>query len=129
MNLENTIKKASKVLKDNNIVSYALDAQVILSNIMGVEKEYLITNNEMNISEKIIEKYDIAIKRRIKKEPVAYIIGKREFWSEDFIVSNKTLVPRPETELLIYKIIEFFKGKSRQRIRCHFEYVKEKKIW
>ena len=77
MNLENTIKKASKVLKDNNIVSYALDAQVILSNIMGVEKEYLITNNEMNISEKIIEKYDIAIKRRIKKEPVAYIIGKR----------------------------------------------------
>jgi len=112
MNLENTIKKASKVLKDNNIVSYALDAQVILSNIMGVEKEYLITNNEMNISEKIIEKYDIAIKRRIKKEPVAYIIGKREFWSEDFIVSNKTLVPRPETELLIYKIIEFFKGKK-----------------
>jgi len=112
MNLEKTIEKASKILKANNISSHALDAEIILSNIMGVEREYLITNNEMNIPKKIIKKYDIAIKRRIKKEPVAYIIEKREFWSEDFIVSNRTLVPRPETELLIYKIIEYFKGRK-----------------
>ena len=112
MNLENTIIKASQILKNNNIHSHELDAQIILSNIMGVKRETLITNNEINISGKIMEKYDIAIKRRIKKEPVAYIIGKKEFWSEDFFVNRLTLVPRPETELLIYKVINFFKNKK-----------------
>ena len=111
MNLENTVKKASQILKNHNIHSHELDAQVILSDIMGIKKELLITNNEINISEKVMEKYDIAIKRRIKSEPVAYIIGKKEFWSEDFVVNKATLVPRPETELLIYKIISFFKNK------------------
>ena len=112
MNLDNTINKASQILKNHNIHSHELDAQIILSNIMGVKRESLITNNEINISKKIMEKYDDAIKRRIKKEPVAYIIGKKEFWSEDFMVNHGTLIPRPETELLIYKIINFFKNKK-----------------
>ena len=59
-----------------------------------------------------MDKYNIAIQRRVKKEPVAYITGKKEFWSEDFLVNNSTLVPRPETELLIYKVIKFFKNKK-----------------
>ena len=112
MNLDNTVKKASQILKNHNIHSHELDAQIILSNIMGVKREFLITNNEINISKKIMEKYDCAIKRRIKKEPIAYIIGKKEFWSEDFMVNHGTLIPRPETELLIYKIINFFKNKK-----------------
>ena len=112
MNLDNTVKKASQILKNHNIHSHELDAQIILSNIMGVKREFLITNNEINISKKIMEKYDCAIKRRIKKEPIAYIIGKKEFWSEDFMVNHETLIPRPETELVIYKIINFFKNKK-----------------
>tara|TARA_Y100000590_G_scaffold452262_1_gene595124 strand:- start:524 stop:1366 length:843 start_codon:yes stop_codon:yes gene_type:complete len=110
MNLENTVKKASKILKNHNIRSHELDAQIILSKIMKVTKEYLILNSEKTISEKFINEYKAAIKRRSKREPVAYITGKKEFWSEDFSVNNATLVPRPETELLIYKIISFFKN-------------------
>ena len=112
MILEKIIKKASKILKNHNIHSHELDAQIILSDIMEIRRESLITNNEIVISEKIMEKYDMAIKRRIKREPVAYITGKKEFWSEDFIVNHATLVPRPETELLIYKVINFFKNKK-----------------
>ena len=112
MILEKVIKQASKILKSYNIHSHELDAELILSDIMKVKKEFFITNNEASISEKIMEKYNIAIKRRIKREPVAYITGKKEFWSEDFIVNYSTLVPRPETELLIYKIISFFKNKT-----------------
>ena len=112
MNLENIIKKKSKILKSHNIDTYALDAEIILSNIMKVKKEFLITNSEKIIPREIIQKYDIAIKRRAKNEPVAYIIGKKEFWSEDFLVNYTTLVPRPETELLIYKVINFFKNKQ-----------------
>ncbi len=111
MNLENIIKKASQILKNNCVHSHELDAQIILADIMGVKREYLITNDQINISEKIIKKYDVAIRRRINREPVAYIIGKKEFWSKDFIVNQATLVPRPETELLIYKVINFFRNK------------------
>ena len=112
MILEKTIKEASRVLKKNNITSHVLDAEIILSNIIGVSREFLLTNNNLSISKKIIKKYDSAINRRINREPVAYIIGKKEFWSQNFIVNKSTLVPRPETELLIYKLISFFKNKK-----------------
>ena len=111
MVLEKAVKQASKILKNHNIRSHELDAQLILSDIMKVKRESLITNDEVIISEKIMEKYDIAVRRRIKGEPIAYITGKREFWSVDFLVSHGTLIPRPETELLIYKLVNFFKNK------------------
>ena len=109
MIIQNTIKKGSQILKNNNISSHELDAEIILSNIMGVKREFFISNNDTSVSNEIIKKFQLAIQRRIKKEPVAYIIGKKEFWSEEFIVNNSTLVPRPETELLIYKLINYFK--------------------
>tara|TARA_B110000438_G_scaffold220381_1_gene213435 strand:- start:118 stop:966 length:849 start_codon:yes stop_codon:yes gene_type:complete len=112
MIIENTIEKASQTLRSHNILSHELDAQILLSDIMGVKREYLITNDQMIVSKKIIDKYNSAIERRIKREPIAYIIGKKEFWSKDFIVNKSTLVPRPETELLIYKIINFYKKKK-----------------
>ena len=112
MNLENIIKNASQLLKSHNIRSHELDAQIILSNLMGTKREYLFKNNLINISEKITKKYDVAIKRRIKNEPVAYIIGKKEFWSQNFIVDYSTLIPRPESELLIYKLVNYFKNKK-----------------
>ena len=111
MVLEKAVKQASKILKNHNIRSHELDAQLILSDIMKVKRESLITNNEVVISEKIMEKYDIAVRRRIKREPIAYITGKKEFWSIDFLVNHGTLIPRPETELLIYKLVNFFKNK------------------
>tara|TARA_Y100000590_G_C15703489_1_gene1007671 strand:+ start:324 stop:1172 length:849 start_codon:yes stop_codon:yes gene_type:complete len=112
MNLETTVQKASQILKNKNISSHNLDAQIIMADIMGINRSYLITNCQINISKKIIKKYDKAILRRALGEPVAYIIGKKEFWSFDFLVDNSTLVPRPETELLIYKIVTFFKYKK-----------------
>ena len=111
MILENTIKRASQLLKNCNISSHELDAQIILSDIMGVTREFLMVNDHINIPKKIRKKYHHAIKRRINKEPVAYITGKKEFWSRNFIVNHSTLVPRPETELLIYKAVNFFKNR------------------
>ena len=112
MILENTIRKASIVLRNNNISSHQLDAEIILSNIMGVSREFLLTKNDLYLNDDIIKKFNYAIQRRIKNEPVAYIVGQREFWDENFIVNYTTLVPRPDTELLIYKTVNFFKNKS-----------------
>ena len=112
MNLENTIKEASKKLKNNKIISHELDAQIILADIMGLKRESLIINDKINISKDVLKKYNIAIKRRINNEPIAYITGKKEFWSQNFFTNRATLVPRPETELLIYKLVDIFKDKK-----------------
>ena len=109
---EKIIEQASKILKNHNIQSHELDAQLILSDIMKVKREYLITNNKLTIPEKIMEKYDLAIKRRIKREPVAYITGKKEFWSINFPIDKAALIPRPETELLVHEVTEFYKNKK-----------------
>ena len=108
---EKIIEKASKILKKNNIQSHELDAQLLLSNIMKVKREYLIINNKLNIPEKIIGKFDLAIKRRIKREPVAYITGKKEFWKYEFYVTKGVLIPRPDTELIVEKVLELTRNK------------------
>ena len=112
MIVKNTIKKASQILKKNYIESYLLDAELILSNIMNVKKEFLLLNDELHVSKKIMKKYNAAINRRAKKEPVAYIIGKKEFWSIDFPVNKTTLIPRPETELLVNEVVKYYKNKK-----------------
>ena len=112
MIVKNTIKKASQILKKNYIESYLLDSELILSNIMNVKKEFLLLNDELHVSKKIIKKYNVAINRRAKKEPVAYIIGKKEFWSIDFPVNKTTLIPRPETELLVNEVVKYYKNKK-----------------
>ncbi len=111
MILENVIKKGSKTLRDEKIISHQLDAQILLSNIMGVTKEFIMINGDIKISNEVINKYNTAIRRRLKNEPIAYITGKKEFWSETFQVNRSTLIPRPETELLVYEVIKLFKNK------------------
>ena len=112
MNLENLIKEGSKSLKEKNINSYILDAELLLSDVMGTSKEFLLLNGDLNISQKKVEKYKKLIERRVQKEPIAYIVGKKEFWSHDFIVNSSTLIPRPETELMLYKLVKNFKNKK-----------------
>ena len=112
MIIQNTLKLASKILKYKNITSHQLDAEIILADLMGVKREFFILNNKLDISEPLLKKYNYAISRRSKYEPVAYITGKKEFWSEDFLLNKSTLIPRPETELLIYKVISVLKNKK-----------------
>ena len=112
MIIKDIIKEGSQILKKVGITSHQLDVEIILSDLIGVKKEFLLTNDNIKISKKNVIKYNNAIKRRVKNEPVAYIIEKKEFWSNNFIVNKSTLIPRPETELLIYKLIDFFKNKK-----------------
>ena len=112
MFLEQKIQSATKILRDHNISSSRLDAEIIISDILGIERENLIISDQIYINDKTINKYDSAIYRRLKREPIAYITGKKEFWSHNFLVNRSTLVPRPETEILIHKIVKIFKYKK-----------------
>jgi len=112
MNISNLLANGSKILKSNNIKTHVLDSELILSDILKSQREKLIINSNKSVSEKIINNFNKLILRRTKKEPIAYILKKREFWSKDFFVNQNTLIPRPETELLCEQLIKIFKGKS-----------------
>ena len=111
MKTSEAIKIGSKILKNRNITSHKIDAEIILSHVLKTSREKLLIN-EQAISYINLKRFKKIISRRSKKEPIAYIFNKKEFRSKDFYVVKNSLIPRPETELLIDPIIKKFKGKS-----------------
>jgi release factor glutamine methyltransferase len=85
----------------NKIISARLDAEVILSFVINKPKEFIYTYPEHKLTKGQEKKFVNLIKRRSKGEPVAYLVGKKEFYGRDFFVNKDVLVPRPETEFLV----------------------------
>ena len=106
------INLGSKVLKEKKIPSHLLDSELILSNVLKKDREQILISLEKKVSNHNIFSFNKLLKRRLKNEPIAYIFKKKEFWSKDFLVNKNTLIPRPETELLVENIIKYFKHKS-----------------
>ncbi|MEZ4737442.1 MAG: peptide chain release factor N(5)-glutamine methyltransferase [Caldilineaceae bacterium] len=85
----------------------SLDAQVILAHVLGVDRSWLFAHHEYTLSAEQANAYTDLIARRIYHEPVAYIIGRKEFYGLDFRVDRRVLIPRPETELLVDTVLDF----------------------
>ena len=105
------IKIGTKLLKEKNIPTYILDTELILSKSLNKSKEELLINLEQNINKKRLTDFNEYLIRRSKKEPIAYLLEEKEFWSKKFFVNKGTLIPRPETELLVEKIVNIFNKK------------------
>ena len=71
-----------------------------------------MTNLDEKISKKNISKFQKYLNRRSKNEPIAYILREKEFWSKKFYVNKDALIPRPETELLVDKLLKIYKDKK-----------------
>ena len=106
------IKIGSKFLKENKIPSSILDSEILLSKTLNKTREEILTNIEQKIDKKKVLLFKKYLQRRSKNEPIAYILGEKEFWSSTFYVNNNTLIPRPETELLVDKLLEFYRNKN-----------------
>jgi release factor glutamine methyltransferase len=83
-----------------------LDAEVLLAHVLGKNRIDLYLDMDRPLVEDELASYRVLLKRRSEKEPIAYILGHKEFYSHDFIVSRDVLIPRPETELLVEKAVE-----------------------
>ena len=112
MNISELLNLGSRALKLNKIRTHQLDSELVLSNLLNNQRENLIINSDQKVSENTIFNFKKLIDRRVKQEPLAYILKNKEFWSKDFLVNRNTLIPRPETELLCEKVIEIFKNKN-----------------
>jgi release factor glutamine methyltransferase len=85
--------------------SARLDAEVLLAHVLGQPRSALISHAGQRIEPPAAARYRALLARRAEGEPVAYLVGEREFWSLCVAVSPATLIPRPETELVVERAL------------------------
>lgn len=112
MQTQKIINFGSNILKNKLISSHRLDSELILSEILKIKREELLIRNEELHSSQVFLDFKKLINRRASREPMAYILEKKGFWKKNFIVDRNTLIPRPETELLIELVSKKFKNKD-----------------
>lgn len=100
LSIQDALNKACETLAAPK-TNAALEAAVLLANVLGIPRVQLHSRPEQLLRESQLRDYFNMIGRRAAGEPVAYLIGHREFWSLDLIVNKHTLIPRPETELVV----------------------------
>ena len=116
MNCQELLKIGYNELKNSNIDNPKLDSEIILCNILNVTRERLILNLEKTIKIDQIKKYKKNISERKNKKPVSYITKKKEFWKTNFYIDRNVLIPRPDTELLVEKSLEYLSYDSTKNI-------------
>ena len=106
------LKWTEQYFKEKGIESPRLDAEVLLSHILGRERIYLYVHFDEPLEPAELARYREAIKQRVQRVPVAYIIGEKEFMGLTFKVTEDTLVPRPDTEILVQAAIERLRARG-----------------
>ena len=112
MEILQLVNIGSQKLGNKDIPSHRLDSEILLSHVLKKTREELLVNLDLKVASSKIANFKKLIARRSLKEPIAYILREKEFWSKNFIVNNHTLVPRPETELMVEKIVKIFGSKD-----------------
>ncbi|HXH54599.1 MAG TPA: peptide chain release factor N(5)-glutamine methyltransferase [Gammaproteobacteria bacterium] len=100
----------SLALKSGNLTS--LEAEVLLAHVLIVARSYLRAWHEKTMTEQQKQAFESLVSRRCVGEPLAYLIGRKEFWSLPLVVSNSVLIPRPETECLVELVLNKFNNAS-----------------
>jgi release factor glutamine methyltransferase len=114
MNICQQIKQAAKLLIDSENPKH--EAQLLLGYVLNKDRSYLIAYPEQVLSDKQVEVFSRLIQRRLQGEPIAYILGEKEFWSLTLKVTPDTLIPRPETELLVEQVLAKLPQDKLQRV-------------
>ena len=116
MNLKEILDKASGKLKIKNIKSFRLDSELLLAKTLGVSREEVLLNLDKKIDQPNIKKYEFYVNLRNQYKPISHIINYKFFWKYKFFVNKDVLIPRPETELIIEKILKILPKKSEKNI-------------
>lgn len=99
---------ANLLIKAKNLLNHSSEAEIILAHILNQEKNYLITHNELILSDDLVQEFFNLIKERLNYKPIAQIIGYKYFWKNKFLLNESTLIPRPESEILIEEAFKLF---------------------
>jgi len=107
------IRWTDERFKKEGLTSPRLDAEVLLAESLGMDRVGLYTHFDQPLQPKELARFKKLIQRRLTREPLAYIVGKREFWSLTFKVTADVLIPRPETEVLVAAALQLLVDAER----------------
>jgi len=116
MNYIEVLNKSQSELKKYDVKNPFLDSEILLSKALKINRENLLINLHKKINEKERKIFFNYINRRKKKEPIAYIVGSKEFWKNKFVVNKNVLIPRPDTEILVNETLKYVPINSSFRI-------------
>jgi release factor glutamine methyltransferase len=109
------LKKSSQLIDISD--SPRLDIEIFLAHILQKDRTYLFTWPEKELTEEQTDQFNQFFSRRLTGEPVAHVIGQREFWSLPLMVNKSTLIPRPDTELLVEAVLGLFAEDDGNQLR------------
>ena len=109
------LKLAGDHLRAKGVENDRLDAELLLAEALGMSRVELYTNHERPLSTAEVDRFRDLLRRRAAREPVAYILGRREFWSLELTVDRRVLIPRPETETLVETAVRACTGRLAEK--------------
>ena len=116
MNINSAIIQGAKVLKNGFIKNPYLDSEILMTKAIQKDRKYILLNSKRHLDTKELNRFQKLIQKRSIGKPIAYLTNKKFFWNSEFIVSNSTLVPRPDTELIIEKALDLTSYKQKLNI-------------
>ena len=116
MNINSAIIQGSKVLKEKFIKNPYLDSEILMTKAIQKDRKYILLNSmrELNIND--LNTFKKLIKIRSSGKPIAYLTNKKFFWKSEFILTDDILIPRPDTELVIEKVLDLTANKKKLNI-------------
>ena len=116
MNIKDALHEASKILKKNEIISFKLDSEILMSKVFKRDRKFIILNVEKELKKDDLDEFNTLIKERSYGKPISYILGKKDFWKYEFEVRRDVLIPRPDTEIIVEETLKTLKNKSSLKI-------------
>jgi len=116
--IQKLLNWVSQFLTDKGIDSPRLSAELLLSDVLGLKRIELYTQYNNPVEKPELEKLRELVKRAGQHEPIAYLVGKTEFYSMEINVTPDCMIPRPETELLVQRAIEFLRTRNGPQYVC-----------
>jgi len=116
MNIQSAISLGTNILKKKLIKTAQLDSEILMAKTIGGDKKFILLNNYKNLTDNNLKYFKKLIKERALKKPIAYLTNKKFFWNYEFFITADTLIPRPDTELIIEQVLKLTKFKNKIKI-------------
>ncbi len=116
MNIYSAINEGSKILKSKLIPSPILDSEILMAKTINKDRNYILLNSSNPINKNDLNNFYKLIEQRSLGNPVAYLTKKKSFWNSEFFITKDTLIPRPDTELVVENTLRLTKQKSKINI-------------
>ena len=112
MNIQSAVTEGTNILKNKSILSAKLDSEILMAKALGEKREYIILHNDKIIKEQNLKHFKKLVQERATRKPIAYLLNKKSFWNSEFYVNKNTLIPRPDTEIILEQILKLTKNKN-----------------